>query len=78
MSQRTLWLMLAATILCAGCTSSATTPSATTPPSAPALESSRADSTGLRAGSKRWHRPARQAQSVIGIAATTMVRCRSS
>ena len=45
MSQRTLWLMLGATILCAGCTSSATAPSATAPPSSPALESSRAAST---------------------------------
>ena len=45
MSQRTLWLMLGATILCAGCTSSATAPSATAPPSTPALESSRAAST---------------------------------
>ena len=45
MSQRPLWLMLGATILCAGCTSSATAPSATAPPSTPALESSRAAST---------------------------------
>lgn len=45
MSQRTLWLMFAATILCAGCTSSATAPSTTAPPSSPALESNRAAST---------------------------------
>jgi hypothetical protein len=45
MSQRTPPLMVAATILCAGCTSSATKPSATTSPSTAALESSRADST---------------------------------
>jgi hypothetical protein len=43
MKQRTLPLILAATILCAGCTS-ATTPSATSP-STPALESSPAAST---------------------------------
>jgi hypothetical protein len=45
MKQRTLPLILAATILCAGCTSSATAPSATTPPSTPAPESSPAASS---------------------------------
>jgi hypothetical protein len=59
MKQRALPLILAATIPCAGCTSSATAPSATTPPSTPAtapprtsaLESSSADSAapGLHA-----------------------------
>jgi hypothetical protein len=45
MERRTLPLILAATMLCAGCTSSATRPSATTPPGTPALESRSAAST---------------------------------
>ena len=45
MKQRALPLIIAATILCAGCTSSATTPSATTPPSTTAPESSPAASS---------------------------------
>jgi hypothetical protein len=45
MERRTLPLILAATMLCAGCTSSATRPSATTPPGTPALESRPAAST---------------------------------
>jgi hypothetical protein len=45
MKLRTLPLILAATIFCAGCTSSATTPSATAPPGTPALESSPAATT---------------------------------
>jgi hypothetical protein len=45
MTRRTLPLIFAATILCAGCTSNATTPSATTPPSTRAPESSPAGST---------------------------------
>jgi hypothetical protein len=45
MKLRTLSLILAATIFCAGCTSSATMPSATAPPGTPALESSPAATT---------------------------------
>ena len=45
MKLRTLPLILAATIFCVGCTSSATTPSATAPPGTPALESSPAATT---------------------------------
>jgi hypothetical protein len=49
MERRTLPLILAATMLCAGCTSSAIRPSATTPPGTPALESRPADSTSAPA-----------------------------
>jgi hypothetical protein len=45
MERRTLPLVLAATMLCAGCTTSATRPSVTTPPGTPALESRPAVST---------------------------------
>jgi hypothetical protein len=45
MERRTLPLILAATMLCAGCTTSATRPSVTTPPGTPALESRPAAST---------------------------------
>lgn len=45
MERRTLPLILAATIFCAGCTTSATRPSVTTPPGTPALESRPAAST---------------------------------
>ena len=45
MQRRTLPLFVAATMLCAGCTSSATGPSATAPPGTPALESRPAAST---------------------------------
>jgi hypothetical protein len=82
MKQRALPLILAATIPCAGCTSSATAPSATTPPSTPAtapprtpaLESSSADSAapGL-------HAPVgAEPVNLNRIGATAMVRCRSS
>jgi hypothetical protein len=49
MERRTLPLILAATMLCAGCTSSAIRPSATTPPGTPALESRPADRTSAPA-----------------------------
>ncbi|HJY43474.1 MAG TPA: hypothetical protein VJ301_02570 [Propionibacteriaceae bacterium] len=45
MERRTLPLILAVTMLCAGCTTSATRPSVTTPPGTPALESRPAVST---------------------------------
>jgi hypothetical protein len=45
MERRTLPLILAATMLCAGCTTSATRSSVTTPPGTPALESRPAAST---------------------------------
>jgi len=49
MERRTLPLILAATMLCTGCTSSAIRPSATTPPGTPALESRPGDSTSAPA-----------------------------
>jgi hypothetical protein len=49
MERRTLPLILAAMMLCAGCTSSATRPSATTPSGTPALESRPAASSSAPA-----------------------------